>query len=106
MKNREWLMSLNNIDFGRVINKLRTSGGTFAGKWYKEGYSNFDAYLAHWLGQERVEIQLLPCPFCGGKAVIQEFNRTRKTVGCQNCHALIFGSSEQEAANRWNRRTE
>lgn len=41
MKNREWLMSLNNIDFGRVINKLRTSGGTFAGKWYKRRLLEF-----------------------------------------------------------------
>ena len=50
---------------------------------------------------------LLPCPFCGGEAIL-ESNKLRYgtiySAYCQKCGAEIIGFSEQEAISTWNRR--
>ena len=60
--------------------------------------------------------ELKPCPFCGGEALlltrtrfyILEINRGRRAVFCANddCSAIIFGNTDQEAIEKWNRRAE
>lgn len=56
---------------------------------------------------------LLPCPFCGGEAVIdQENNGIEMTYGihCPNCHCAIIDTgtfnTKQEVINIWNNRYE
>lgn len=54
---------------------------------------------------------LKPCPFCGGEAVIQQFNTNPRLpfrIICA-CGAEIRGSKGESAADvvkRWNRRSE
>ena len=58
--------------------------------------------------------ELKPCPFCGGKArlltkspfYILEMNRGRRAVFCttDNCYAVMFAETDQEAIEKWNRR--
>lgn len=51
--------------------------------------------------------KLLPCPFCGGEAIL-ESNKLRYgtiySAYCQKCGAEITGFSEHEAIVPWNRR--
>lgn len=59
------------------------------------------------------QINLLPCPFCGGMPYIV-FNAKRKNaygqeidgtaVGCENCQASMFYRSGRLAIEAWNRR--
>ena len=53
--------------------------------------------------------ELLPCPFCGGEAIL-ESNKLRYgtiySAYCQKCGAEITGFSEHEAIDAWNRRAE
>lgn len=61
------------------------------------------------------EIKLKPCPFCGGEAIlltcsrlyILEQNKGRRAVFCVNddCGAVMYGSTQREAIDAWNRRT-
>ena len=52
---------------------------------------------------------LLPCPFCGGEAIL-ESNKLRYgttySAYCQKCGAEIAEFSEHEAIAAWNRRAD
>ena len=60
------------------------------------------------------QIELKPCPFCGGEAIVLHWDGTDAfSVGCVNtfvCHGGTHTSrayqSEQEAAEAWNRRAD
>lgn len=52
-------------------------------------------------------IELKPCPFCGGTAVMGAPNMHRKTsVHCQQCLASSTWGDPEEVAALWNRRIE
>lgn len=59
------------------------------------------------------EIELKPCPFCGGKAEIYQENGT-VSIGCSQCQcgtAYMSGASTTEkkieiATRDWNRRAD
>ena len=52
--------------------------------------------------------ELKPCPFCGGKAIIEHThlcNRKRTQVVCQKCGATNgYCGTESTAIKKWNRR--
>lgn len=65
------------------------------------------------------EIELLPCPFCGGSAVFRpptakiydEYNPTDRffpIVNCSSCWAQVWGEDHdwscKSAISRWNKR--
>lgn len=59
------------------------------------------------------EIKLLPCPFCGGEAVLVRDRIGQWRVGCKKCNCMTtyqfdFGEGEEisknKAANVWNTR--
>lgn len=54
-------------------------------------------------------IELKPCPFCGGEAVIDIWNDGSAWIKCENiydcsCEMGLFDSAK-EAADIWNKRT-
>lgn len=55
------------------------------------------------------QVSLLPCPFCGGQAIIDHHEGYGWwSVMCNDCHATtsemqVFSASQ--AADKWNRRT-
>ena len=64
-------------------------------------------------------IELKPCPFCGGKAIIRYhengnqyrsnlyYASKRGTVTCEKCRcALHIYAKVKDAVNAWNRRTD
>lgn len=57
------------------------------------------------------EIELRPCPFCGGAAKISEhvFHKMKNTYGvaCTYCktQGWQFYETPEQAARRWNKRT-
>lgn len=62
------------------------------------------------------KFKLKPCPFCGGKAVIEVVESHRHIIckmpaykggafiECAECGCAISGETEKEAAELWNRR--
>jgi len=59
------------------------------------------------------DLNLLPCPFCGGNAEWQyaDWDENTETgddgtgfVVCQSCRAEIFGHDRDDAERIWNRR--
>ena len=53
------------------------------------------------------ELKLLPCPFCGGEATIDNVGR-KYQAWCKHCcciHMGEFYNTEAEAIAAWNRRT-
>ena len=60
-----------------------------------------------------INIKLLPCPFCGGEANLDELtptpyndqHSTYYSVGCINCGIGFYENTEDEAIAAWNRRT-
>ena len=57
------------------------------------------------------EMELKPCPFCGGKAKFSLFFLCRDTIVCTECHAcivppIIGAYSKGELAAEWNGRAE
>lgn len=51
--------------------------------------------------------ELKPCPFCGGKAILVEFEYSKETfVRCENrcCEQCIIHQTKAEAIEAWNRR--
>lgn len=57
-----------------------------------------------------MENELLPCPFCGRKAVLEPrmlLGREFWRVTCEYCFARTFHEPEKEdAVEEWNRRSE
>ena len=57
---------------------------------------------------------LLPCPFCGGKAIVKHLItagiRTHSRVECANCHIktdyYVHEFGERNLIKVWNRRAE
>ncbi len=59
------------------------------------------------------EIELKPCPFCGGKAVLRTWiysfrGGTNYVVQCNDCNATvpIWFETAEESVRQWNRRAE
>lgn len=51
--------------------------------------------------------KLKPCPFCGGKAILDETNENEVFVGCYNCYAHTgLYCYEKDAIEAWNNRIE
>lgn len=52
-----------------------------------------------------MSFRLKPCPFCGGKAILDETNENEVFVGCCNryAHTGLY-CYEQDAIDAWNRR--
>ena len=51
--------------------------------------------------------KLKPCPFCGGKAIIDGCDETLWIVICKKCNASIgYKETEREAIEAWNMRVE
>lgn len=52
-------------------------------------------------------IELKPCPFCGGKAKINKIEQGRLyEVECQYCYANVYDDTIEGAVEYWNRRTD
>ena len=63
------------------------------------------------------ENTLKPCPFCGGKVTLEEFDDEAYMITCGNCHsATSFGivfedgtagdATKEETVTAWNRRAD
>ena len=53
------------------------------------------------------DIKLKPCPFCGGRAIIDGCDDTLWIVICKECNASIgYKETEQEAIDAWNSRVQ
>lgn len=57
--------------------------------------------------------KLLPCPFCGGEADIEEIPGSPFTnepytwaVGCNSCNIGWYEETQAEATSKWNRRAQ
>lgn len=51
--------------------------------------------------------KLKPCPFCGGKAIIDGCDETLWITICKKCNASIdYKETKQDAIDAWNRRVE
>jgi len=49
--------------------------------------------------------ELMPCPFCGGKAYLDSFEDTDFLVTCDNCYGSYgWVHTEKEATDGWNGR--
>ena len=50
--------------------------------------------------------ELLPCPFCGGKAEIERFGTYKMSTqyACQNCSCHLETGEESDHGARWNER--
>ena len=54
-----------------------------------------------------MSVKLKPCPFCGGKAIIDGCDDTLWIVICKKCDASIgYKETECEAIDAWNSRVE
>lgn len=51
------------------------------------------------------EPELLPCPFCGGKPVINLYPTGDKSVYCPFCKVETFIGEKMKVTEAWNRRT-
>jgi len=63
--------------------------------------------LDEWAARDAVpaEEALLPCPFCGGAAVLDNLNGLpRVRCGSRECTAEVFGDRPETARALWNRR--
>lgn len=66
--------------------------------------------------EKKMSEELKPCPFCGGKAVIEVIELHRHIIckmpvykggafiECTECGCAISGETETEATEKWNRR--
>lgn len=58
------------------------------------------------MGDANCDSKMKPCPFCGGLArVAESFEGGLFWARCDGCSARNFGTSEKEAAEKWNART-
>lgn len=53
-----------------------------------------------------VDPRLKPCPFCKGKGECRVNFLNQWLVACQNCRAVMWGDSRDEAIENWNRRAD
>lgn len=54
-----------------------------------------------------MNIELKPCPFCGGYAIIDGCDDTLWIVICKECNASIgYKETKEEAIEAWNRRVQ
>ena len=57
---------------------------------------------------EMSEIKLLPCPFCGGEKLDQEYadqgEWTEYWIECPNCEVVISRDTKGKAITAWNTR--
>ena len=54
-----------------------------------------------------MNVKLKPCPFCGGKAIIDGCDETLWIVICKECNASIgYKETVQEAIDAWNNRVQ
>ena len=53
-----------------------------------------------------MEVELKPCPFCGGEAEIITINSLTHFVHCKECNLLRAFISQGAAAEAWNRRVQ
>lgn len=54
-----------------------------------------------------MNIELKPCPFCGGEAVVDGCDDALWVVICKKCYIeTSLQSTEQDAIDAWNRRVE
>lgn len=54
-----------------------------------------------------MSIELKPCPFCGGHAIIDGCDDTLWIVICKECNASIgYKETKEEAIEAWNKRVE
>ena len=52
------------------------------------------------------EVELKPCPFCGGKAEMLNYSDNEWLVHCTVCDGMVerWRETEHEAIEQWNRR--
>jgi Lar family restriction alleviation protein len=51
--------------------------------------------------------KLLPCPFCGGEAIIMQLGTFRRScvIGCTECHCRLESNEEDSfCGQQWNQR--
>lgn len=51
-------------------------------------------------------MQLKPCPFCGGAALLMHGGPGNNFVGCTQCKATTDDGSKERAIAAWNRRVD
>lgn len=101
MTNLEWLLSLHVEDIEK--------------RYYREKYCTLCIYdgsgecdkrsciegKLKWLNEEHVP-KIKPCPFCGGKAIV---DKNQNSVSCADCHmGTSWTDSIEDAIKTWNRR--
>lgn len=71
-----------------------------------EGRKTAHGCILNWLETE-VEEELLPCPFCGGKAsTVEMLNGDAVAVLCKGCHTTSRNcNTKEDAISAWNRRS-
>ena len=54
------------------------------------------------------QIELKPCPFCGGEATFMRYSAGSIGAGCRKCAIMFFvlNGNELKAAEAWNRRSD
>jgi hypothetical protein len=81
------------------------------------------SYARNWIDALSMDLELKPCPYCGGEAVLEEvrrdiapYNVTRWSVGCKadegetdghpciGYMSVITYPRRTDAANAWNKR--
>ena len=53
-----------------------------------------------------MSVKLLPCPFCGGEAEIEQVGDSRRstTYACTDCSCILETCEEWDHGRRWNQR--
>ena len=107
MTNYDWLKTLSVEDLAEIIrHKCRLC------IFYNDDCScggELDCIegISAWLREEHKEKhkeKLKPCPFCGGKPIV---DKNQNSVYCADCHmGTPWTDSIEDAINTWNRRVD